>query len=191
MRQKYPHSTFFFRCLNFIFRNLLKDQAFYYSGILLKKDLSCDLPLLETNGYKFMQADVNDIRSICEHPESPDFEVYKDRLLRNHVCYCAKDNNEVMCYVWLCFDTCGLFFGTDKEVQFLPLASNQVYSYNLYTFNNHRHKGIASQLHNYCNISLKSKGITERLVIIGPSFIGSMKISLRNGFHATANDIRL
>lgn len=87
-----------------------------------------------------------------------------------------------MCYVWFSFKTCGLFFGTQNEVQFLPLKHFQAYSYNLYTYKKFRQKGIASQLHKFCNIYLKNKGIKERLCVIGPSFVGSMKISLSNGF---------
>ena len=148
----------------------------------MKKDMTSNLPSVKPTDYSFRQANLQDIRYISEQPESLNYEVYKDRLSKGHICYCAYNQDEVMCYVWFSFNTCGLFFGTANEVKFLPLSSNQVYSYNLYTYNKFRKKGIASQLHRYCNLSLRAKGITERCSIIGPSFIASMKISLSNGF---------
>jgi GNAT superfamily N-acetyltransferase len=149
---------------------------------MLKKNLLKSLFHVKADGYELKEAGESELRYIGSQPESLDYAVYKNRHSDDHICFCAKSDNEVMCYIWISPKIIGLFFGTDKQIEIAYLEPNQAYSYDLYTYNKYRHKGIASQLQNFTNLSLKERGITERFNIIGPSFIGSMKISLRSGF---------
>lgn len=178
----YPKSNLLFKSLNYIFRAVPKDHKLQFMGIMLKKNLMNPLLQVKADGYGLKIADENELKYIGAHPESYNFAVYKYRFSKGHICFCAKNDNEVMCYIWVSPNVCGLFFGTENEIEILGLKPYQAYSYDLYTYNKYRHKGIASQLQNFTNLSLKESGITERFNIIGPSFVASMKISLRAGF---------
>ena len=109
----YPHTNIVLRGLNFIFRKIPCNKL-HYCGILMKKDMTSNLPSVKPTDYSFRQANLQDIRYISEQPESLNYEVYKDRLSKGHICYCAYNQDEVMCYVWFSFNTCGLFFGTGE-----------------------------------------------------------------------------
>jgi GNAT superfamily N-acetyltransferase len=178
----YPHSNMLHRGINLIFRKIPKQHKLHFMGVMLKKDLLVNNICVDPKGFDLKQAEVDEIKYIGEHPESLNYEVYKYRHIKGHICYCAKNQNEVMCYIWISPKVSGLFFGTENEVEILKLKDYQAYSYDLYTYEKYRHKGIASQIQNYTNLSLQKRGITERFNIIGPSFIASMKISLRAGF---------
>jgi hypothetical protein len=178
----YPYSNMFFKVISFIFRRIPKKYKLQFMGILLQKNLHSPLLPVKAEGYELKEAEEKDIRYLGNHEETLDYDIYKYRHLKGHLCFCAKKNNEVICYVWISPKVCGLFFGTEKEIEILPLKSNQVFSYDLYTYKKYRHKGIASQVQNFTNKSLTQKGVTERLSIISPSNISSMKIQLRAGF---------
>lgn len=153
-----------------------------FVGIMLKKDLRNSLFTIEIDGYEYKEAEENEIKYIGSHKESLNYEVYKYRLSKGHICFCAKLQNEVMCYIWISPKICGLFFGTENELEILDLNDNQVYSYDLYTYKKYRNIGIASKLQNFTSNSLIKRGVTERVNIISPSNIASMKIALRAGF---------
>lgn len=179
---KYNHSNIFFRTLNWVFRNISIKSKFHFFGILLKKDLRSDLPVVNSAHITFRQANEDDIGYIGSHPESLEYEAYKKRILNGHVCFCAIRDERVICYVWISFKTCGILFGTENEVEVMRLSDKQAYSYDLYAYKKNRKNNCASFLHDYTSIELKKMGKNERLSLIGPSFIASLKIAFKRGF---------
>jgi len=170
------------RCLNGLLRRFPARSKFQFTGLLLKKELRRELPELKVEGYEFGIADINDIKLISAQSESREYKVYRSRLSKGHFCLWAKNQNNIMSYVWVALNTCGIMFGTENETSFFALGDTQACAYDLYTYRKYRNKGIATQFMIFISHFLRSKGITQLYSLVVPGNMTSMIIFLRHDY---------
>lgn len=153
-------------------------------SILFRMDLF-DGP--DTKGGKHVDLDwanERDLASIATHPEGYGWEAYDRCLRRGDACYRLKLDGEIVCYNWVAFHKCCLLCGFRSGVEFLPLRSGQVFTYDLYTYLKFRNRGFGAALKRALYGALRHRGVKSAYSSVTPDRVPSIRIQIRLGAEA-------
>lgn len=179
----YPKRPLRFRILNAVTR-LAPRHSDHFNNILLRRP-TADAPRIETDmGYEFVLASAEDLAAISDHREALRADIYRARLAAGDRCYCLKQGSTIVCYNWVRSIDCCLLCGFPQAIHFLPLPARQAFSYDLYTYETYRGRGIASVYLTRLIEQLAREGVTEVRTLIAPHNTASLKVHLRLGYDA-------
>jgi GNAT superfamily N-acetyltransferase len=169
----------------FILFSARTEAKFSFHPLLLCRSLSPANPDLPA-GYAFDLLNEDWLNAMIHHKEALPAAVYHNRLAKGDQCYCLAVNGELVAYQWVTRQTCCIFRGMDQEIDFLPLEPNQAFSYDFYTYRNHRNKGYGSLLKKHFYKAISEKGGSEIISCVLPNNKESRNIHLREGFSLKA-----
>ena len=124
-----------------------------------------------------------EIAQLAEHDEGLPLEVYQNRQLQGDRCICIYNKNELVSYNWLTFSRAGIYLGFKKEISFLNLLHNQVFSYDFYTYKKHRNMGYGTLLKSCIFQYLFSQNIDEILTCVHPDNGASLAVHVKQGYN--------
>jgi RimJ/RimL family protein N-acetyltransferase len=180
--RNYPTRSVLVRALNMMARLAPVRSKYYLNSILLRKRLSGSLEVPASNDYRFDWAGPEDVRYIMAHSEALQGHVYDNRVTNGDRCFCAKQGGEIVSYNWIRFTSCCALCGFERGLSFLPLQSDQAFTYDFYTYSKYRGKHIGRLLKMHLLHALNEIGINEVYTLIRPHNEISMKIQLRLGY---------
>jgi GNAT superfamily N-acetyltransferase len=149
--------------------------------ILIRTDIIGATTSEFSDGLEAGWADETDIKLIATHPEGYGSEVYNACVGRGDKCFCLKKHGEIVTYNWVAFRKCCLLCGFRSGVEFLPLLSNQVFTYGFYTYSKHRNKGLGTLLKSALYAALKRQDVDQVYSLIAADNPAPLRVHLHVG----------
>jgi GNAT superfamily N-acetyltransferase len=180
---KYPPRNLKFIAMNLAVRLMPTGWKHWNNDILLKTPIGDSGPISVPKPYTWTWAGPHEIDFLDRHPEATSPTAYARRAARGDRCLCIKQGSEVVCYRWVTLrNACALCgFGPDMEFTFFPLKSGQAFTYDLFTYQKYRGRGIATMLINLLYHILRKEGITEVFGLVSPANRAALRVHLRLG----------
>jgi len=175
----HPRPGFSFRIINRIFALLPVKSKLKFHALLLGKKLDAPEKPEQMQGVSFSIAGEEEFEAMIQHPEALSKSLYLRRISNGDICYCLKQNDELVSYNWIRFTSCCAHCGRRVGFEFIPLEKNQAFTYDFYTYKKYRGTGLGGYLKSHLLYDLYSRGITEVLSIVKPSNDISLKIHVR------------
>jgi hypothetical protein len=128
--------------------------------------------------YTWKLAGPDEIDYMDRHPEATSSTAYARRAAHGDRCICLLHDDELVGYQWVRFRACCALcgFGGSMELTFLPLAPNQAFFYDLYTYTAHRQRGVAKILRHVAYQGLMQLGIEEALSLVDPQNLPALRL---------------
>lgn len=174
--------------LKFIAMNLLVSLLptgwkFLGNSILLKTRVGESAPVSLPEPYTWTWAGPEEIDFLARHPEATSRSAYARRAARGDRCLCIKRDTEIVGYRWFKLDTgcvlCG--FGPKREIIPFSLKPGQAYSFDLFTYQKHRGRGVATMLMRLLLQFLREDGVKEVFSLVAPTNHASLRLQTRFG----------
>lgn len=179
----YPPRDFKFLAMNLVVRLIPTGWKYWGNSVLLKTPIGDSGPVSLPEPYTWTWADSEEIGFLDRHPEASSPTAYARRAARGDRCLCIKQGGEIVGYRWFKLGTgcilCG--FGQRMEITPFPLKPSQAYSYDLFTYQKYRGRGVATMLMNTLFQVLREEGITEVLSLVSPANHASLRLQMRFG----------
>jgi L-amino acid N-acyltransferase YncA len=153
-----------------------------HNSILFRKVLDDRKRIEVPAGYEFRLAGPEDLSSIIAHPEALAAAVYAKRLASGDQCYCLSDGTGIVSYNWVARAHCCVLCGYDRGLEFFPLGTHQVFTYDFYTYRARRGGGLGSLAKNLLIQALGRESLREVYTLIMPYSTASLRIHLRLGY---------
>jgi len=164
----------------------IKDK-FIASPLILKKDISPTLNNL--NLAKDMECLINDegaIQQIMQHQEALPEAVYRQRIAQGDSCFILLNEKTVVAYNWVSHSKCAVYRGFAREVEFLVLNSEQAFTYDFYTYKNHRNKGYGLIVKQFLIKYLAQGGVKAMLTCVHHDNHASLAVHFNIGYKPIA-----
>ena len=179
----YPPRDFKFLAMNLAVTLIPTGWKFWANRILLKTSISDSAPISLPEQYKWTWAGPEEIEFVDRHPEATSPTANVRRAAKGDRCLCIKTGPEVACYQWVtrraaCL-RCG--FGDKMEINVFPLRPGQAFTYDLFTYEKHRHHGIALLLRKLLFHTLREEGIQEVFNLVSPKNHAVLRLHARLG----------
>lgn len=173
-----PSPGFWVRTMNLTVRLAPTGWKHYHNTVLFKNRTAAGGPVVVPAPYRWALAGPAEIRQMDEHPEATSSSAYSRRAARGDLCACLMLDGELLGYQWTrrksCCALCG--FSDRMEFSFLPLAANQAFLYDLYTYEKHRRRGIGILLRKLAYRCLRETGVEEILSLVDPENVPALGI---------------
>lgn len=167
------------RIMNRFMRALpLKSKLTHYS-LLLRNDLTRSVQPDVDSSSRFSLANAEDLAYITRHPEALAGAVYSNRLANGDLCFCLKVKGEIVSYNWVRFTNCCVYCGRRSGFEFDKLEEDQAFTYDFYTYEQHRRRGFGTRLKISLLNELAARGVREVRVIVQPGNLASLKVHLK------------
>jgi len=172
-----------FLAMNLAVKLIPTGWKYWDNSILLKTPIGDKGPIRVPEGYKWTWAGPEDIEYLDRHPEATSPRAYARRAARGDRCLCIKQGSEVVGYQWVTLAACRIFngFGPSMEMSLFPLRPGQAYSYDMYTYQKYRGRGVGTVMKGLLWHALREEGIKEVLVLVSPDNHASLRLQLRLG----------
>jgi len=179
----YPPRDFKFLAMNFAVRLMPTGWKYWGNSILLKTSIGDSGPISLPEPYTWTWAGPEEIDFLDRHPEATSPTAYARRAARGDRCLCIKQGSDVVGYQWAKLTAgcvlCG--FGPLMEITLLPLKPGQAFSYDVYTYEKYRGRGVGTMLKNLLYQALREEGKKEVLALVSPDNHASLRLQLRLG----------
>lgn len=179
---QYPVRPLRFRLLNRLVRYVPVTEKYGHNSILFKKVLNERETIAVPAGYEFRLAGTGDLAAIAGHPEALAAAVYAKRRERGDRCYCFSDGEGIVSYNWVARRRCCVLCGYARGIEFLPLRTDQAFTYDFYTYKTRRGSGLGSLTKRLLVQALEREGVREVYTLVMPYSTASLKIHLRLGY---------
>jgi GNAT superfamily N-acetyltransferase len=161
-------------------------HKYVFETLLLKLALS-EQPFQKTVAdSEFGMLTENVLLEIISHEEGLPEQVYRQRLAKGDICYYQKIAGELVSYSWISFLICGIYNGFNKGIYFKPLATNEAYTYDFYTYKKFRKKGYGSSLQYYLLADLYQRGKRYLFACVAETNANSLKIHLNFNYQLSS-----
>lgn len=180
---KHPPRNFIFRAIDLAVR--LAPTGWKYSGssILLKTSIADIGPVTLPAPFQWTWAGPQEIDFLNRHPEATSPTAYARRAVRGDRCLCIKEGSDVAGYRWVTQANgcvlCG--FGPNMEFTLFPLNPGQAFTYDLFTYQKYRGRGIATALVKLLYRALRDEGINVVFSLVSPLNYPALRLHLRCG----------
>jgi GNAT superfamily N-acetyltransferase len=163
--------------LNLIVRLAPTGWKHYHNSILFRGQTAVS-PVVVPASYEWKLAGPKEIQYMDTHPEATSPTAYARRAQMGDRCVCLKQGGELVGYQWIRFKRCCALCGfTDAmELPFLPLAANQAFFYDLYTYKAHRKRGVGTLIRKLADQGLSEMGIDEVLSLVSPQNLPALRL---------------
>jgi len=179
----YPPRDFRFIAMNLAVRLIPTGWKYWGNSILLKTPIGDSGPVSLPEPYTWTWAGPEEIDFLDRHPEATSPTAYARRAARGDRCLCIKQGDEIVGYRWFKLRSgcilCG--FGPKMEITPFPLKPGQAYSFDLFTYQKYRGRGVATMLMKLLFQALREEGINEVLSCVSPDNHASLRLQLRLG----------
>jgi len=153
------------------------------SSILLKTSIADVGPVNLPAPYQWTWAGPQEIDFIDRHPEATSPTAYARRAARGDRCLCIKQGSDIVGYRWVTLANgcvlCG--FGPKMEFTLFPLYPGQAFTYDLFTYQKYRGRGIATTLIKLIYRALREEGINVVFSLVSPVNHPALRLHLRCG----------
>jgi ribosomal protein S18 acetylase RimI-like enzyme len=133
--------------------------------------------------YTWTWAGPEEIDFLARHPEATSRGAYARRAARGDRCLCIKQGAEIVGYRWFKLNTGCVFcgFGPKREIIPFSLKPGQAYSFDLFTYQKYRGRGVATMLMKILFQVLREAGVKEVLSLVAPTNHASLRLQMRFG----------
>ena len=179
----YPPREFKFLVMNLVVRLIPTGWKFWGNSVLLKTPVGESGPVNLPEPYTWTWAGPEEIDFLARHPEATSRSAYARRAARGDRCLCIKQGADIVGYRWFKLDTGCVFcgFGPKREITPFPLKPGQAYSYDLFTYQKYRGRGVATMLMKILLQVLREEGIKEVLSLVSITNHASLRLQMRIG----------
>ena len=179
----YPRRKMRFHLLNIAVRLMPTGWKYWSNSILLKTSIADSGSITVPEPYRWIWAGPEEIAYIDRHPEATSPTAYTRRAARGDRCLCIMQGADVVGYQWVTRRNgcvmCG--FSPKMEIILFPLAPDQAFSYDVYTYRNYRGRGVGTMLKKLLYQSMREEGAKEVLALVAPHNHASLRLQLRLG----------
>lgn len=133
--------------------------------------------------FELKIASAQELAQLAGHSEGLPADVYQKRMLQGDKCICLYHQNELVSYNWLAFVRAGIFLGLDKQINMMMLESNQVFTYDFYTYKAHRNRGYGKLLKSAIFQFALSEGIQEIITCVHADNAASLAVHIKQGYN--------
>lgn len=174
---------FKFIAMNLVVRWLPTGWKYCGNSVLLKTPVGDGGPVNLPEPYTWTWAGAEEIDFLDRHPEATSRTAYARRAARGDRCLCIKQGSEIVGYRWFKLDTGCVLCGWSPEMEIIPfsLKPGQAYSYDLFTYQKYRGRGVATMLMKILFQVLREKGVKEVLSLVAPTNHASLRLQMRFG----------
>ena len=179
----HPPLDFKYLAMNFAVRLMPTGWKYWGNSILLMTSVGDSGPISVPEPYKWTWAGPEEIDYLDRHPEATSPTAYARRAARGDRCLCIKHGDDIVGYRWFKLGTscilCG--FSPNMEITPFPLKPGQAYSYDLFTYQKYRGRGVATMLMKILFQVLREEGIKEVVSLVSPTNHASLRLQMRFG----------
>jgi L-amino acid N-acyltransferase YncA len=126
----------------------------------MKRDMKSTEVFRPSPDYDVTIGSDSDIRFIENHPEKTSIAfIYKGRLEAGHTCYVAKNENQILGFIWVNPESFSHFYGSEHPFLFHPLENSERFTYDWHVFQANRNRGVLKCLVQFMFEDLLKKGI--------------------------------
>lgn len=179
----YPRRKLWFRMMNGAVGLMPTGWKYWGNSILMATSIVDCKPIRVPEPYRWTWAGPEEIAYIDRHPEATSSSAYTARAARGDRCLCVMLDSDVAGYQWVTRRNgcvmCG--FGPRMEIELFPLAPNQAFAYDLYTYRKHRGQGVGTMLKRLLYRSMKDEGVEEVLALVAPDNHAALRLQLQLG----------
>jgi RimJ/RimL family protein N-acetyltransferase len=149
----------------------------------MKRDLKSAEAFRPSLVCEVIIASDSDIRFIENHPEKTSIAfIYKGRLQAGHTCYVAKNENQILGFIWVNPESFAHFYGSEHPFLFHPLEKSECFTYDWHVFQANRNRGVLKCLVQFMFDDLLKKGVTAVYSTVEMKNTASIRAHQASGF---------
>ena len=154
-----------------------------WSQILYRRTLA-DLPdaRIEDDGIVTGWCTPEHLDQIRDHPEGRAREVHDRRVASGDRCHFLSVNGRIACTNWITLTRGAALCGQDPEIRFMSLEPGQCFTYDLYTYQDFRKRGLGRLLKHRLIQAVRDEGFHMTFGMVDPRNIPSSRLHLRLGY---------